>query len=318
MLYAPYLFAALIGLTILFIFRALWLFVPRRDPINERLTAYAKTEFSQMLDNEAASLRRRRMSPLQRIANGFGLGPWLARGLSQSDLPLTVAEFLLVMMVAGSIGFMLGVLRFNTLVGLAAGVVCACLPIVYLRIAQSRRQRAFTNQLPDVLTLLVGALRAGYGLTQAINVLTEKMPSPASVEFSRVMRAINLGIPVQQALLDMTERVGSDDLDLTVTAINVQYEVGGNLAHVMETISQTIRERLRILREVRVLTAQQRLTGYLLAAVPVFLALFISFANPNFFDPFFEAGPVRYLPYIGGGMVLIGFLIIRRVVDIKV
>ncbi|RIK34288.1 MAG: hypothetical protein DCC57_24430 [Chloroflexi bacterium] len=181
------------------------------------------------------------------------------------------------------------------------GGVLAALPLFYLRIAQARRRRAFINQLPDVLTLLVGALRAGYGLSQALEVLVEQMPPPSSAEFARIVRATNLGVPLQRALYHAAGRMGSDDLDLIVTAISVQYEMGGNLATILETIGDTIRDRIRILREVRVLTAQQRITGYILTGTPVALAIGISILSPGYFDPFFEPGLIRLLPGVAAG-----------------
>ena len=148
------------------------------------------------------------------------------------------------------------------------GLLLGLMPFLYLRMRQARRLKALVEQIPDVMTLLVGGLRAGYGLNQAIEAVVQQMPAPSSIEFGRVTRAVALGVPLQRALKDMAERVGSDDLTLVVTAINVQYEMGGNLATVLDSISQTVRERIRITREIRVLTAQQRFTGYVLAAFP--------------------------------------------------
>ena len=127
-----------------------------------------------------------------------------------------------------------------------------------------------------------------------------------------------MGVPLQRALKDMAARAGSDDLSLVVTAINVQYEMGGNLAMVLESISQTVRERIRITREIQVLTAQQRLTGYILAAFPIFLAVVITLMQPDYFAPFFEPGPIRLLPMAALVMLVIGFFFIRRIVDIDV
>ncbi len=121
--------------------------------------------------------------------------------------------------------------------------------------------------------MLVGGLKAGYGLSQAITVVADELPSPTATEFRRVLRAMHLGVPLPIALDDMASRVQSDDLDLVVTAIAVQSELGGNLAQVLDTIGETIRERIRILAEVRVLTSQQRATGYILALLPVGLAI---------------------------------------------
>ena len=132
------------------------------------------------------------------------------------------------------------------------------------------------------------------------------------------MRAMSLGLPLHQALEAMAERIQSDDLDLVVTAINIQNEMGGNLSSILETITDTIRERVRILREVQVLTAQQRMTGNILAGMPIILAIGFSFISPGYFDPFFEPGWPRLMPMAAGVMIVIGFVIIRKIVDIKV
>jgi tight adherence protein B len=189
---------------------------------------------------------------------------------------------------------------------------------MYLNRQASKRRQAFTNQLPDVLTLMVGALRAGHGVTQAIDMLVARMGKPASTEFGRVMRAISLGVPVNRALNDMADRVGGDDLYLMVTAMNVQAELGGNLAQVLETITETVRERIRIKREIRTLTAQQRGTGYILAGLPIAVGILLSLVSPGYLDPLFAPGPMRLVLIAAIVMQVIGFLIIRKIVDIEV
>jgi tight adherence protein B len=312
----PFLFSLFITLTVLLVFVGVWRLVLRRgDAVGDRLRDYATGELEA---DEGPRQRRPQLTGMNRLVNGFGLGPRLATALARADLPWTAAEFALLVVGAGMLGLFVGLLRQNLVIGLLLGALLAGLPLFYLRIAQARRRRAFINQLPDVLTLLVGALRAGYGLSQALEVLVEQMPPPSSSEFARIVRATNLGVPLQRALYDAAERVDSDDLDLVVTAISVQYEMGGNLTTILETIGDTIRDRIRILREVRVLTAQQRLTGYILAAAPVVFAVVVSILRPGHFDPFFEPGLVRVLPIISGGMIFIGFLLVQRIVDIEV
>jgi tight adherence protein B len=300
----------------LLVFIAVWQFFLRReDTVSARLRDYG---WKSLPAPNSLSAQRQRLSAFSRLVNGFGLGPWLSGALSRADLPLTAAEFTLITVGAGLVGLLSGLLRQSLGLGLLLAGGLAALPFIYLRIAQARRRQALINQLPDVLTLLVGALRAGYGLSQALEVLVDQMPAPSSTEFARVVRAANLGVPMQRALFDAAERVGSDDLDLIVTAISVQYEMGGNLAAVLEIIGETIRDRIRILREIRVFTAQQRLTGYILAAAPLLLALVISILSPGYFAPLFQPGPVQLLPVIGAGMMVAGFVIIRRIVDIEV
>jgi tight adherence protein B len=246
--------------------------------------------------------------------------------LDRADVPLTATEFALIVLAAVMLGVLVGVLRLGPfigpalgpLVGLALGGVFGAVPVAYLRFRAARRQRLLTEQLPDVLTLLVGSLRAGVGLAQALTTLVAEVHPPAKTEFGRVMRAVGLGMPIQGALRDMAARVGSDDLDLIVTAIVAQYEMGGNLAETLETISETVRDRINLLREVRVLTAQQRFTGYVLAVLPLITGVLIFVINPSYMSRLFEPGWVRLLPIGAVLLQLIGFLVMRRIVDIEV
>jgi tight adherence protein B len=238
--------------------------------------------------------------------------------LQRADVPMSVGEFTTILLVASGGILVLTALRAGILIGLMAAVLPWVFAVFYLKQRQNKRRIAFTNQLPDVLTLLVGSLRAGYGLSQAIELVAREVPEPAAKEFQRVMRAMSLGLPMQKALEGMAERIESDDLDLMVTAIGVQYEMGGNLSSVLENISETIRQRVRVLREVMVLTAQQRMTGNILAGMPVLLAIGFSIISPGFFDPFFAPGWPRIMPLVAIVMIGIGFMIIRKIVDIKV
>ncbi len=318
----PLFFGMLVALTVMIGFVALGRVVPAQDPIEARLKEYGISEREPVSgDTDADATRRRAAWPgVNRLLVGFGVGPRLATALARADVPMTAAEFALIMLGVGAAGFLLGTVRMGQGLGLGLGLaaIFGYLPILYVRFVQNRRQRAFTEQLPDVLTLLVGALQAGYGLSQALEALVEQLPPPASTEFARVMRAVGLGLPLQRALSDMAERVGSDDLGLVVTAINVQYEMGGNLAQTLETIGETVRDRIRMLREIRVLTAQQRLTGYVLAILPVAVALVIFMINPQYMRRLFEPGWIRMLPVAAVLMQIVGFLVIRKIVDIEV
>jgi tight adherence protein B len=323
----PLLFGILVAVGVLLGFIAVWRVMGSRDPAGERLERYASLEAAAGVDADEGTTRpRRTLTGLGRLLAGFGLGPRLATALARADLPLTAAEFVLIVLGAGLVGFLVGVLRVGPrlgtvvgpIVGLALGGIFGFVPVIYLQLKQRRRQRAFTDQLPDVLTLLVGALRAGHGLSQAIDMLVDQIPPPAKTEFGRVMRGVSLGMPVQRALRDMAQRVGSDDLDLVVTAVTVQYEMGGNLAETLDTIGDTVRGRIELLREVRVLTAQQRLTGYILGAWPIVMTVILFVVNPDYMGRLFEPGWIRLLPAAALVMQVLGFIAIRRIVDIEV
>jgi tight adherence protein B len=310
--------AICIGLAVLSLFVAMPRFLPQRDPLEERLREYGLSDYVKMGRNKEGEKKRQRFALMGRIAHGFGLDKRLSNMLAAADVPLTVGECAFAMLALGTAGFVFGMWRVHPLVGLALGAAGGLAPVLYLKFKQGRRQKAFVDQLPDVLTLLVGSMRAGYGLGQAFDLVAREVADPAAKEFGRVVRATNLGLPMQHALEAMADRIKSDDLDLVVTAINIQYEMGGNLSAVLETISDTIRERIKVLRDVRSLTAQQRMTGYILALLPVGLAGILSVMQPGYFDPFFEPGWPRFLPIGAAVMMGIGFFLIQKIVDIKV
>jgi tight adherence protein B len=215
---------------------------------------------------------------------------------------------------------------FHSPVLLLVGVVIGFfLPRWYVRRRQGKRLNQFNKQLPDTITLIANALRAGSSFLQAIELVVREARPPISTEFGRVIREVNLGLPFEQALENLVRRVKSDDLELMVTAISIQYQVGGNLAEILDSIAYTIRERVRIKGEIRTLTAQQRMSGYVVAFLPIGLTGFLFIIAPTFMDPMFDpavgilgipAGVV--LIGFGGLMMFIGFMFIRKIVDIEV
>jgi tight adherence protein B len=239
--------------------------------------------------------------------------------LAQADLSLTVSEYLLLRTGLVVLGFLLGyMLQRNVFVGLLVALVGFVLPIVYVSMRQRQRRLAFDGQLPDVLDHLVGSLRAGYGLLQAVEWVARQLPHPAGTEFDRVVREVQLGRSLGQSLDSMVRRIDSDDLALIVTAIKIQNEVGGSLADILETVAHTIRERVRIQREIMVLTAQQRYSGYVLMLLPIGLAFILFLLNPEYEMQLFTPGPTLCIPIGAGIMMIVGFFAMRRIVEIDI
>ena len=272
------------------------------------------------------------LANLNKVVEGRDFGANLARELARADLRLKPSEYLFIWL--GSIvgvpvllfilGFFLSALQspLALLVGMLIGFM---LPRFWLNRRKNGRLNAFNKQLPDTITLIANALRAGSSFLQAIELVVRESRPPISVEFSRVIREVNLGLPFEQALENMVRRVRSDDLELMATAISIQHQVGGNLAEILDSIAYTIRERIRIKGEIRTLTAQQRLSGYVVGFLPIGLAGFLFIAAPGFMDPMFANPPaIAGLPagvvilLFGGFMMFIGFMLIRRIVDIEV
>ena len=312
LLETPIAVGVLVALLVLLGFAFMQRLARRGEDLRERLGVYGGANVAAPVANQKREkwLARRlgRTRPAMRLA---GL-------LAQADVPVKPGEFLLFICLAAGAGLALGTWRINLLAGLGFAAVAGYLPVMWVKRKRNKRCSSLVNQLPEVLTLVTGALRAGFGLAQALGVVVEEGPQPSANEFGRVLRATSLGSSLPQALDDMAKRAHSDDMDLLVTAINVQYEVGGNLTNELENISHTIRERIRILREVRVLTSQQRMTGYVLAFLPIGLAVIIMLMQPGYFSPFFEPGWPRILPGVALGMMFVAFVLIQKILDIKV
>jgi tight adherence protein B len=272
------------------------------------------------------------LAQFNKVVEGRDFGANLAREIARADLKLKPSEYLMIW--AGStIGIPLAMILLSPfieafrspLVWIIGAVIGFFIPRFWLSRRKSGRLNAFNKQLPDTITLIANALRAGSSFLQAIEMVVRESRPPVSTEFARVIREVNLGLPFEQALENMVRRVKSDDLELMATAISIQHTVGGNLAEILDSIAFTIRERVRIKGEIKTLTAQQRLSGYVVGFLPIGLAGFLFIAAPSFLAPMFDdrvsliglpAGVI--ILAIGGVAMFIGFLMIRRIVDIEV
>jgi len=316
------------------------IFGGRRVSPTERIeqVAVAATEARNTSTGQTKpSLRRRFFSGraaagVDRAVEQRDWGSNMARELARADLQLRPSEFLAIR--AGAIiGAPLVVLLLgktilpginNMLALLIAVVVGWWVPRFWINRRKSKRLNAFNDHLADTITLVANALRAGASFLQAIELVVRETQPPISTEFNRVIREVNLGLPFEQALANMVRRVRSEDLELMTTAITIQHQVGGNLAEILDSIAYTIRERIRIQGEIRTLTAQQRMSGYVVAGLPIFLVLILSVIAPQFMEPMFGPPEVLGIPVgvivlaIGGIMMGVGFLLIRKIVDIEV
>ena len=239
--------------------------------------------------------------------------------LINADLRITPTEYLVMRVGVTAFAFILGWIISRHIVGsILLSLVGWYLPKFYVRRRYQKRLKAFNDQLPDVISLLVGSLRAGYGLLHAVTVVVEEMPEPSSSEFSRVLREVAIGYSMDDALDHLVQRVNSDDLEMMVISIHVENEVGGNLAEVLETIGETIRDRIRLLGEIRALTAQQRMTGTVLTAMPFLLAVVLMLINPDYMMGMFQPGWPRLIPAVAVAMMIMGYIIMSRVIRLDV
>jgi tight adherence protein B len=240
------------------------------------------------------------------------------RDLARADLRLRVAEYYYIRIgLALGLAAVLLLLRdpLSALVGALLGYF---VPRIWVGRRIGSRLNAFNKQLPDTIMLLSNSLRAGSSFLQSIELVSRESPAPMGSEMGRVVREVNLGLSMEEALSNLVRRIKSDDLDLMVTAIGVQQQVGGNLAEVLDTIAFTIRERVRIKGEIRTLTAQGRYSGYLVAFLPIGIMITLNFINPEFMQPLFTELIGQILLVVGAIMMAIGFFAIRKITDIKV
>jgi tight adherence protein B len=289
--------------------------------IEERLDEFVTDSGPPLSDGEIeeqAKYLARVTEGLNRVLERRTFGARIASQLAQASIKLTVVEYLVVsfLCVVASTGLAYLIFRnFLTITGFVLGFF---VPRFLVNFLKARRLRQFNDQLGDTINLIVNSLRAGYSMTIAMETVANNMPAPVSEEFRRVVIEVGLGISLQDALNHMLRRVTSQDLDLLVTAVMVQHEVGGNLAEILDTISFTIRERVRIQGEIKTLTAQGEFTGYLLSSLPFILTVIITMMSRDYMDPMYTT-PCGWIMFgVAFTIIVIGFLIIRKIVQIEI
>lgn len=243
----------------------------------------------------------------------------MERQLTAARWPISVSEFWFIRFSAGVLAFMLGILiTRNILIGLGAGILAYLVPGILLVGGIRARQRQFQSQLIDALTLIRGAVSAGYSFQQSLNVVIQEMRPPMSEEFQQIRREVELGMPLGTALENMAGRMESDDFNLVVTVLLTNMEIGGNLTAILTVVMDTIRERLALFGEIRALTAYARFAGWLLTLLPFATVVIIALLSPVYWRQLFQPGATRFaLIYALCSMVL-GNIVLRRVAKVDV
>lgn len=259
---------------------------------------------------------------IESLANGLGRlqhGRRIELLMQQADWPIRGTEFEAILLLwgglVGLITFLVTLKGAMFFAGSLAGILMG-LALLGLRIR--RRRKKFTNQLGDMLTMVANALRAGFSFMQAFELISREMDAPMGREVQLVVNEVNLGNTLESALDNMQRRVASPDFELVVTAVLIQRQVGGDLASILDTISETIAERVRMRREVMTLTAQGRASALVVSCIPIGLAGAVSIMNPNYLKPLVETDLGRMFIIAAVVLQLIGFIIIHRIVDIKI
>ena len=267
-------------------------------------------------------LRDKRMSDITFVDRFLSSLPFARKMellLYQAGLNWRVGTLILLMVLTGALFFLIcSTLLHRPLLGLLVGVAAAFIPYGWVNGQKNKRMNQFSEQLPDSLDLMTSALRAGLSFPAALQLVAQESPEPLAQEFAITFDEQNLGLDVKEALINLTERVESLDLKFFVTAVIIQRETGGNLAEIMESIARIIRERFRILGDVKARTAHGRLTGMILSILPIALGILITMIAPAYMMTFFQDPAGQALLIICFVLQVVGFLWIRRVIAIKV
>jgi tight adherence protein B len=239
--------------------------------------------------------------------------------LLKSYIKMKPEEFVAVsLIVALVIGMILYIPTRNLVLLLLGLLIGFKLPDIYVNSVKKKRGRKLNSQLPQALTIISNGLRAGFSFTQAMGVASREMDTPISDEFARVLRDNSLGKPLEEALENLSKRTDDEDLDMFITALLIQRQVGGNLAEVLDTISETIRERVRLRGEVRTLTSQGRIEALVIGVLPFGISVIVALLNPSYLEPLVTTTIGLFL--LIGALILmgIGIYILTKMVDVKV
>jgi tight adherence protein B len=254
-----------------------------------------------------------------RLATASGFSNRLEAMLEQAELPMKAGEFLALIVLCAVAGGVVGaILLPNIIFALLIAAGASLIPYAWLVRARKKRQKKMGEQLPDVLSILASSLRAGHSFLQALDQVAGEIKDPSAGEFHRVVSEIRLGRSIDDAMVEMADRVGSEDMRWAVMAVNIQRQVGGNLAEVLDIVANTVRERAYVQRQVRVLSAEGRLSIAILSALPFGIFFYLALMNPEYVSPLFNTMFGRILLLVGGALMGAGIFVMTRIVRIDV
>ncbi|HHZ16936.1 MAG TPA: secretion system protein [Clostridia bacterium] len=297
----------------------------RKEAIQERMTRLhdMSVQDSWEEDHEEGARGRRPaglriiLTAAGRILEKRGIIKPIEEKLVRADIPLRGEEYLFLWLLSGLLPGLLGVLLNGRL---ASGVILSfiglILPPLLVKRAEEKKIIKFNLQLVDALAILSNSLRASYSFHQSIELVSREMPAPLGKEFARTFREVNLGTPLEEALNNMGKRIASEDLQLIITAVLIQRQVGGNLAIILDNISETIRDRIRIQGEIKTLTAQGKISGLVIGCLPFIIVVILMLMNPKFLEPLFQSSMGIMLIIWGLVSEVIGIIFIRKITAI--
>lgn len=294
-----------------------------RSDLEKRLTGFAGSDFEAELEREAernadSNLMQDMMSLTGRVAERMGVLNRVEDKLEQADLPLRPPEALFAYLGIVVVSFLASLFVFGPIGALVVTAVAAVFPVLYLEMRRKKRLRRFETQLPDVLNLLSGSMRAGFSFAQGLEAVAEEASEPSKRELQRVYAESRLGRPIEDALEDSAQRMHSIDLMWAVMAIRIQREVGGNLAELLDTVASTMTERERLRHEILALTAEGRMSAWVLGIFPPAFAVVLYMIQPDYMSVLFS-NPVGILAVVVSAVMAgLGFLWLRKIMAIEV
>jgi tight adherence protein B len=311
----------------LLVFWGSWRFLDRRSTPDiiarvERYTARMSTESVIMRDGQQDSVLRKMGGPIVRLSETFlGKSAFFERTrkrAEQAAIAIKPSELFAAMVVAGGMGLVVGLMFGNVLMLIACPVVFGFMPNFWLRMKARKRRAMFDDQLADVLQGISSSLKAGHAFNQAINAMIKDAPNPTAEEFARVMTEARLGMPIEDALQHMADRMGSKDFEFAVTTVNIQRTVGGSLADILEMVGDTVRNRQQFRKKVKALTSMGQMSAYVLIGMPIFIGAVISLMNPKYMEPLFTTSAGHMMMGVGAFSMVLGYVACMKVVSIKV
>ena len=290
--------------------------VSGREIVNARVSKYLAIDSLEDIQDQVLKERAEKdkgfKTNLALISSEF------ADTIAASGIKLKPSEFLYAWIAATFIPMLLvAVINRQLLSMIAAGIIGLATPLFLLKRATKKRKELFTQQLGESLVIIGNSLKGGFSFQLAMNSVATEMAPPLCDEFAKTVREISYGLPLEDALRHMSDRAKNQDLDLFVSAVSISAQVGSNLTEILDIISGTIKDRIRIKQEVKVLTASGRMSGIIIGLLPVFLILALMLVNPGYFGSFFDTGIGKVLVGVGVLMEVIGFSIIMKITDIQ-
>lgn len=306
--------ALLAGLTIFVLILGVVRFINTGSQVDDRLQAYASASLPIGDGDSDPNLADR----ANRYLNDRSFAGSVSIKLARAGVKLTVPEYILIKMGSALLPAVILLLVHQLLLGVLVGGICFLLPDFWLKRRERKRQQQFNLQLPDTLAMIVSGLRAGFSLQHSMQNVSKEAAEPTASEFKRLSQELQLGVPLLGALDGLVRRIKSEDLEMIVSVFKIHSRVGGNLAQVLETVSFTIRERVKLRRDVQVITSMQRMSAYILGLMPPGMALVIFVINRSYIMEIFHWNVFLCIPVFAFTMSVIGFLVIKKMADIKI